>query len=508
MDHKYLLKMKAITKVFPGTKALSNVNLLVEKGEVHSLVGENGAGKSTLMKIIGGVHQPEEGQIFFEGKKVRFTNPKESQEAGVGLVHQELSLCAHMTVAENIYIGRLPKKKSTMVDYKRLYKDCQEILDIFKVTFKPNQVVGTLNIAEQQIIEIAKAISLECKLLILDEPTSSLTQPESEVLFEIINMLKNKGVSILYISHRMEEIFRICDKVTVLRDGEYVGTIETKDSNENNIVSMMVGRDIDNKYPNKSTNVSKEEILKVKNLKSDGMFNNVSFSLYKGEILGFSGIVGAGRTEVMRTICGIDGKTSGTVYLNNHPLKIKSYREAIRFGIGYVPEDRKDQGLFLDQSIQRNLTAAILDKIKKGVLLRKSMEKEITLEYVDRLSIKISDIHLPVDSLSGGNQQKVLLAKWMAIKPKVLILDEPTRGIDVGAKVEIYKLLRELSQQGIGIIVVSSELPEVIGMSDRVVVMHEGNVTGVLDGEDLNEEKIMTLASGITNEKQNKKGVI
>ncbi|MBT2729571.1 sugar ABC transporter ATP-binding protein [Bacillus sp. ISL-75] len=498
MDSKYLLEMKAISKLFPGTKALSNVNVLVGKGEVHSLVGENGAGKSTLMKIIGGVHQPEEGDIFFEGKKVRFNNPKESQEAGIGLVHQELSLCAHMTVAENIYIGRLPKKKSTMVDYKNLYKSCQEVLDIFKVNFKPNQIVGTLNIAEQQIVEIAKAMSLNCKLLILDEPTSSLTQPEAEVLFEIVEMLKNKGVSILYISHRMDEIFRICDKVTILRDGEYIDTVKTTDITENQIVNMMVGRNIENKYPPKSTSITNKEILKVENLGLNRIFNDINFALYEGEILGFSGIVGAGRTEVMRTVCGIDEKSKGTVYLNGKFLNIKTYNEAIGLGIGYVPEDRKEQGLFLDQSIEKNITAAILKKIKNGLFIKSSKERELSNEYVKRLSIKISDVRQPVEGLSGGNQQKVLLAKWLAIEPKVLILDEPTRGIDIGAKLEIYKLLRELSEKGIGIIIVSSELPEIIGMCDRVAVMHEGKIKDILEKEDLNEEKIMTLASGIT----------
>ncbi|MCM3729195.1 sugar ABC transporter ATP-binding protein [Neobacillus cucumis] len=497
MDSNYLLEMKAISKYFPGTKALSNVNLFVEKGEVHSLVGENGAGKSTLMKIIGGVHQSEEGEIFFEGKKVNFQNPKGSQEVGIGLVHQELSLCPHMTVAENIFIGRLPKKKSTMVDYKSLYKKCQEVLDIFKVNFKPNQIVATLNIAEQQIVEIAKAISLNCKLLILDEPTSSLTQPEAEVLFEIVEMLKNNGVSILYISHRMEEIFRICDKITILRDGEYIGTVKTTDITENQIVNMMVGRNIENKYPPKSTKIIKKEILKVENLGLNRIFNDINFTLYQGEILGFSGIVGAGRTEVMRAVCGIDEKSKGTVYLNGKSLNIKTYSEAIKVGIGYVPEDRKEQGLFLDQSIEKNITAAILKKIKNGLFLKSSKERDLSSEYVKRLSIKISDVRQPVDGLSGGNQQKVLLAKWLAIEPKVLILDEPTRGIDIGAKLEIYKLLRELSEKGIGIIIVSSELPEVIGMCDRVAVMHEGKLKDILQKEDLTEDKIMILASGL-----------
>lgn len=497
MEQGFLLEVRGVTKIFPGTKALSDVNIRVKKGEVHALMGENGAGKSTLMNIIAGVFPQDEGSIIFDGKEVYFNTPKEAQEAGIGFVHQELSLCPHLSVAENVYIGRLPKAIGDIVDYTRLYADCEEALRIFKTSIKPQQRVNELNVAEQQVVEIAKSISFNCKFLILDEPTSSLTEAETEVLFEVIRQLKERGISILYISHRMAEIFRICDTISVLRDGQYVGTVDVKDTNHDQIISMMVGRTISNLYPHKSENIGKE-LLRVESLSSDGIFDDISFTLRKGEVLGFAGLVGSGRSEIMRAICGIDPKSSGNVYLEGKKVDIRNYRQAIEIGIGYLTEDRKAQGLFLNLSVVKNITAACLRKTVKGLLINSEIEKQIGEQYVKMLSIKVSNLNQPINSLSGGNQQKGMIARWLAINPRVIIMDEPTRGIDVGSKAEIHKLLRNLAQEGIGVIMISSEMPEIIGICDRVVVIHEGNITGILESNELQEERIMARASGKT----------
>lgn len=496
MENKVLLEVKNVTKLYPGTRALSNVNLTVNKGEVHSLVGENGAGKSTLMKIIAGVTSLEEGQIVFEGKTIRFHNPREAQEAGIGLVHQELSLCPHLSVAENVFMGRLPKKGS-FIDYATLNKNCEKLLERFHVNFKPQQTVSALNVAEQQIVEIAKAISFNCKLLILDEPTSSLTQSESDVLFSIIDDLKRKGISVLYISHRMVEIFAICDKITVLRDGHLIKTLQTKECDVEQIIGLMVGREIGNIYPPKSQDIKQQEILRVDDLCVEGLCKDINFTLYEGEILGFSGLIGSGRTELMRALCGIDSKPGGGLYLKGKKIEITDYRSAIKNGIGYLTEDRKAQGLFLDQSIQHNISSASLDQILSfKFLINPSKEIFVSNTFAERLQVKRASLKQPVESLSGGNQQKVMIAKWLAIFPKVLILDEPTRGIDVGAKTEIHKLVRRLADEGIGVILISSDLPEIIGMSDRVVVMHERKIQAIVKGEDIQEEIIMRYASG------------
>lgn len=497
MEDNILLRVEGITKVFPGTKALSEVSLSIKKGEVHALMGENGAGKSTLMNIVGGVIPQDEGQIYFNSKEVFFNNPRDAQEAGIGFVHQELSLCPHLSVGENIYIGRLPKLGASIVDYKKLYADSEEVLKVFKTSIKPNQKVDELNVAEQQVVEIAKSISFDCKLLILDEPTSSLTDTETEVLFDVIRHLKATGISIVYISHRMAEIFRICDRITVLRDGQYVSTVDTKDTDHDRIISMMVGRTISNLYPQKSDTIG-EELLKVENLSSEGVFRDIGFSLFKGEVLGFAGLVGSGRTEIMRAICGIDPKSDGTVYLEGKKVEIENYEQSIDLGLGYLTEDRKMQGLYLNLSILSNVTAASLKSVTKGSIIQSDREKDIGEQYVKMLNIKAGNLSNSVNSLSGGNQQKVMIARWLAIKPKVIIMDEPTRGIDVGSKAEIHKLLRKLAEEGIGIIMISSEMPEIIGMCDRVVVIHEGKVTGVLSKEELYEEKIMARASGKT----------
>jgi ribose transport system ATP-binding protein len=495
LEDEVLLNVSNITKTFPGTKALSDVSFKLKRGEVHSIMGENGAGKSTLMNIIAGVFKQDSGEIIFDGKTVNFSTPKEAQNAGVGFVHQELSVCPDLSVAENIYIGRVPTLSGGIIDFNKLYSDCSELLKLFKTNINPRDKVKELSVAEQQIVEIARSISLNCKLLILDEPTSSLSESEAELLFDIVKQLKNKGISVLYISHRMAEIFNISDEITVLRDGKFIATLDTDKTNEDEIIKMMVGREIGNLYPDKGGS-TKEEIFKVKNFSAKGVFKDINFNLYRGEVLGFSGLVGAGRSEVMRAICGIDHKDSGEIFLQGKKLEIKNFRDAISNGIGYLTEDRKMQGLFLNLSIEKNISAADLKNVSGKVLISGDSEKNMCDKYKDKLNIKISSGKQPMGSLSGGNQQKVMIAKWLAINPKIIIMDEPTRGIDVGAKAEIHRLLRELAKNGIGVIMVSSEMPEIIGMCDRVIVMHEGSIKGIVSNEDINEEKIMFYASG------------
>ncbi len=490
-----LLEVKNITKVFPGTTALSNVRLEVRQGEVHALCGENGAGKSTLMNIIGGVFPPTSGEIFFDGKRIAPKSPKEAQDIGIGFVHQELSLCPHLSAAENIYMGRLPIKGG-IIDAKKLYEDADAVLSQLNAGFKSSVLVSELTVSEQQLVEIAKSVSLNCKLLILDEPTSSLTDKETTRLFELVKELREKGISMLYISHRMAEIFEICDRVSVFKDGTYVTTMNTSEINSDDIIKAMVGRELGTLYPPKSSKIEDENpILTVQNI-SGSLFHNISFNLRRGEILGFAGLVGAGRSEVMRGLCAIDGVPDGKITLNGKDQKFKTYRDAISAGICYLTEDRKTQGLFLEMSIRQNMSSANLDGVSSGMWLDRKKENKMVGEYVKQLAIKIPGVEYSISSLSGGNQQKCLVGKWLSLNPKVIIMDEPTRGIDVGAKSEIHNLLRKLAEEGVGVIVVSSELPEVIGVSDRVAVMHEGELAGFLEGDNVSEENIMKLASG------------
>lgn len=489
-----LLRLEGITKTFPGTVALDDVSFSVNRPEIHAVVGENGAGKSTLMNVISGNLQPDKGEIYFEGQKVKIRSPRDAQNLGISIVHQELALCPHLTVAENIYIGRLPQTAGKMVDYDRLNRMSQEVLSLFdRVNIKPTDRVADLNVAQQQIVEIAKAITLNCKLLILDEPTSALSEADAAVLFKIIKDLKAKGISILYISHRLREIFELADRITVLRDGKYIATLNAAETNPDQVVSLMVGREIKEMYPPKSSKIGRE-IFRVENISSEKVYD-VSFALHEGEILGFAGLVGAGRTELAQTICGILPRRSGEIYLEGKSLEIKSFEDAIKNRIGYVTEDRKQFGLFLRLPVAYNVSAIHLKYDGSGLLIDRQEERNLTREFVKRLNIKATSYLQLVMSLSGGNQQKVMIAKWLAINPKILILDEPTRGIDVGAKAEIHNLLRELAQNGIGIILISSEMPEIIGMCDRVLVMREGRITGELSGHQITEENIMQLAA-------------
>ena len=495
MANDYLLEVKEVTKFFPGTVALNKVQLQVKKGEIHSLCGENGAGKSTLMNIIGGVFTADKGTLLFEGREVTLKNPREAQNIGIGFVHQELSLCPHLTVAENIFIGRIPHHLD-IIDSRRLWADADEILARFNAHFSSRTVVSNLTVSEQQLVEIGKAISLNCKLLILDEPTSSLTAKETIKLFEIVRFLKNKGISILFISHRIAEILELCDRVSVLKDGNYVTTMNTNEVTSNDIIRAMVGRELTQLYPPKAEDTDHaKEILKVDNI-SGPKFNHISFTLREGEILGFAGLVGAGRSEIMQSICALSPLESGTITINGKREVFRSYKNAINSGICYLTEDRKRMGLFAVMSIKDNMISANLKAVSRGIWFDNELGNNLVNNYINKLNIKIPGIDHLITSLSGGNQQKCLLGRWLSVNPRVLILDEPTRGIDVGTKVEIHNLLRTLVSQGIGIIIVSSELPEVLGVSDRIAVIHEGALMGILPGKTATEEEVMTLASG------------
>ncbi len=495
MTDEVILSAKDIVKQFPGTRALKGVSISVRKGEAHALVGENGAGKSTLMNIIGGVYTATSGTIEFLGKEAHFHDTKEAQDAGIGFVHQELNLCQHLSVAENIYMGAMSVMSGKLINWKQLNKKAEEQLKKLNADFGPTAIISSLTVAQRQIVEIVKALAIDVKLLILDEPTSSLTEQETQLLFKIIKDIKSQGISILYISHRLEEIFEVCDSMTVLRDGEKVNEVSVNDITTEKIVQMMVGREIKDMYPPKSTNIG-DVFMDIKNFTREGVFEDVSFEVKKGEILGFYGLVGAGRSEVLRSVCGIDPHQGGEVYLEGKKLDVKSYSQMIEQGVGYITEDRKAQGLFLHRSILQNVSAATLDKVSKGVFIKNTQERALAEKYVDMLAVKYSSLGENVNDLSGGNQQKVMIGKWLAINPRLLILDEPTRGIDVGAKSEIHKLLRKLCEEGVCIVVISSELPEVIGLSDRVIVMHEGKVCGEVQGHEICEENIIVFASG------------
>ena len=489
-----LLEVTGISKTFGTNKVLDDVSISVNMGEVHALVGENGAGKSTLMNIVSGVIPRDSGKVIFEDRDVYFNSPREAINSGIAFLHQELALCPHLSVAENIYMWNMPKNSVGMVQSKELYNKTKEALNLFHVEFNSWDRVKYLSVAQQQVVEIAKAISMNAHLLVLDEPTSSLTTRESEYLFGIIDRLRKQGIGIVYISHRMSEIFNLCDSVTILRDGKIIMTKNVKDVSPTEVITSMVGRQISAFYPPKAQKIEDEELLRVENFSSP-KFMNVSFSLKKGEILGFSGLVGAGRSEVMRAICGLERYESGDLWYHGKKIKNKSYQDAIRRGICYLTEDRKKNGLFLKMSIMKNISSAIIDSIARYSLIQTYKEKKLAKEQIEKIGIKTSSEELKVRMLSGGNQQKVMISKWLVAKPLILILDEPTRGIDVGAKSEIHFMLRNLVEMGIGIIVISSEMPEIIGICDRVVVMHEGSVTGTVSGDDINETSLILLAS-------------
>lgn len=490
-----ILSMKGITKSFSGVAALKNAALDLKAGEVVALMGENGAGKSTLMKILTGIYSKDSGEIQYMGQEVCFKGPAESEEAGISIVHQELNMMNDLTVAQNLFIGR-EEMNGFLIDDKKMNEKARELFKVLKIDINPTEKIGNLTVGKQQMVEIAKAISSKAKVIIFDEPTAALTDSEIEELFKVIRDLKKQGTGMVYISHRMDEINVISDRVIVMRDGEYVGTLITKECSKDDIIKLMVGRAIFGE-PKTASNVAKDApvVLKCENLNRGKAVKDVSFELRKGEILGFSGLMGAGRTEVARLIFGADKKDSGKIFINGKEVTINTPEDAVAHGIGYLSEDRKRYGLIVDKSVEENTVISSLNDFVKGIFIDKAKSKEVSKKYVESLKTKTPSVSQLVKKLSGGNQQKVVIAKWLVRNSDILIFDEPTRGIDVGAKSEIYALMEKLAKEGKSIIMISSELPEVLRMSDRVIVMCEGRITGILDIAEANQEVIMQSAT-------------
>ncbi|MDI3481752.1 MAG: ribose transport system ATP-binding protein [Tepidanaerobacteraceae bacterium] len=492
-----ILQMKNITKKFPGVLALDEAQLEVKKGEVHILVGENGAGKSTLMKILAGAYTKDSGEIYFKGEKIETLSPKHAQELGISIIYQELNLIPYLTVAENIFLGREPVSERIpgQIDWKRLFDSAQEILNNLHVDIDARAIVKSLGIAKQQMVEVAKALSLNSDIIIMDEPTAALTRQEIENLFDIIRRVKQKGVSIIYISHRLEEFSEIGDRVTVMRDGKTIATLDIKDIKMDELIKLMVGRELKEKFPKIHLDIGKD-IMRVANLRRGDVLKDISFSVREGEILGIAGLIGAGRTELARAIFGFDRIDRGDIYVDGKKVNIRKPWDAIKCGIGLVPEDRKGHGLVLTLSVRSNITLASLDGISQRQHINLKKEASIVKDYIKKLNIKTPGHEQKVASLSGGNQQKVVLAKWLLSKSRIFIFDEPTRGIDVGAKIEVYHLMNDLVKNGAGIILISSELPEILGMCDRILVMCRGEITAELKREDATQEKILYFATG------------
>lgn len=496
-ENNYLLQMKNIVKTFPGVQALKGVDLDVLPGEIHALMGENGAGKSTLMKCLIGIHPPTSGEIYFDGKLISNHSTAEALNSGISMIHQELNPVEFRPIMENIWLGREPRNKLGLVDHKKMYEMSKEVLKIIELDEDPKTEVRELTVAKIQMIEIAKAISYDAKLIIMDEPTSALTNKEVEQLFKIMRKLKENGKSIIYISHKLDEVYEITDRITVFRDGQYIGTEETATLEVDRLINMMVGRDVTEMFPKVTCPIG-EVRLEVKNLSHEKAFKDVSFQVRKGEILGIAGLVGAGRTEVIETIFGIRHKVGGEVLIDGKAVDINSPEDAIRNGMALLTEDRRSDGIFPMLNIQDNMAAANMDKYVRGNrLLNFKLMKDDALRFKDNLSIKTPNLLQKMENLSGGNQQKVLVARWLLTNPDILFLDEPTRGIDVGAKSEIHRLITNLAGEGKSIVMISSELPEVMGMSDRIMIMHEGKVTGIVENtKNLTQEEIMKYATG------------
>ena len=493
MSEQYLLEMKGISKSFPGVKALKNVSLQLKAGEVHALLGENGAGKSTLIKVLGGIYHAEEGEIYIDGQKKDIDGVVAARAAGVSIVHQELVLVPYMTVAENIFLGREMGGKFN-IDRRKMSREAQKLLDTYEMNIDADMLVEHLTIAQQQMVEIVKAISFQSKILVMDEPTSSISDKEVGFLFDTMRTLTKKGVGIIYISHKMSELEQICDRVTVMRDGETVGTRVVKESTKDELIALMVGRELTNYYTRDYLEPG-EVILKCDHISDGKMAKDASFELRKGEIIGFAGLVGAGRSETMKAIFGLAPNMSGDVYVEGKKVQIKSPIDAMKYGITQVPESRKEEGLYRVMSVRFNSTIEVLGEFIRHLHVNSAKERQITQKYIDMMATKTPSQEQIIGNLSGGNQQKVMIGRWLATNPKILILDEPTRGVDVGAKAEIYAIMNELVKQGMSIIMISSELPEIINMSDRVYVMCDGQVTGCLGHEEATQERIMQLAA-------------
>lgn len=490
-----MLQMEGITKRFPGVAALDGVSLHCRAGEVLALVGENGAGKSTLMKVLSGVYQPDAGQIVFRGRPVQISSPRQAQHIGIAIIMQELNLLPYLTVEENIWLGREPMSRLGVIDGRALRARSQELLESLHVRLQPAELIADLTVAQRQFVEIAKALSLHADLVIMDEPSSSLTEHELQYLFRVIRDLKRRGVAVIYISHRLNEVFEIADRVTVLKDGRLVGSRRISEVTRSDLVQMMVGRSLAETFPPHTAHCH-APVLKVRGLGWRGVLRNVSLEVHAGEIVGLAGLVGAGRTELAHAVFGADPIDAGTIELEGKPLRIRSPHDAVRAGIVLVPEDRKLEGLIQLISIRKNIGLPNLDLFRRWGFVRRTRELATARHWLSQLSIRASSVDQPVFSLSGGTQQKVVLAKWLVRDPRLIILDEPTRGVDVGAKAEIYRIMRQLADGGAAILMISSELPEILGMADRILVMHEGRLTAELDGAAATEEAIMAAATG------------
>ena len=489
-----LVQMKNIAKSFSGTKVLKGVNLELGHGEILALLGENGAGKSTLMKILSGIYSKDSGEIYLDGELCHFQNPKEAQNKGVAIIHQEMNLCNDLSVSENIFLGR-EVMDGLRLNHKKMDEEAQKILDDLGISMKSTELAGDLKVSEQQMVEIAKALSQDAKILIMDEPTSALSRKEIEDLFRVIRKLRDEGRGIIYISHRLDELRAIADKVSILRDGENVTSGDLKDFSIDDIIRHMVGREIQDKFPRILCEKGKE-ILKVESLNAGPKVRNISFSLYEGEILGIAGLMGAGRTEMTRALFGVDEKTSGKIYLFGEEVKTNTPKDSIELGMALIPEDRRKDGLCTDLSIRENISLPNLDSMKNSLgVLSTDLELKISEDTIKSLNVKAEDREMISKNLSGGNQQKVVLGKWLVRNPKVILFDEPTRGIDIGAKVEIYQIMNELKKKGVGVLFISSEMEEVLGMSDRILIFCDGRITGELSREEANQENILKLAT-------------
>lgn len=494
---EYLVEMKGIDKEFPGVKALTDVDFNIKKGEIVCLLGENGAGKSTLMKVLTGVYKPDGGCIYYNGSVLDLHSTREAYEQGINIIFQEFNLCPNLTAMENIFLGNENKTKSGLLSYKETRRRAADFFERLKIDIRPDDIVEKLGVAQQQMIEIAKALAYDTKVLIMDEPTSALAEKEIENLFVIMRELKERGISIIFISHKLDEVLEITDRVVILRDGENAGEVQTKETDEQKLVSMMVGREMSEFYTDRKSKPAEEIVFEAEGICGPPHIKNASFKIKKGEILGLAGLVGAGRTELAKLIIGAEKKTAGTMLMHGKELNIKSPKDSVAARIAYLPEDRKNLGLVLPMSVRENTTMSIHDKVSSLLnVINSSKEKEITDKYINSMKTKVSSREMVVETLSGGNQQKVVIAKSLAVEPKLLILDEPTRGIDVGAKAEVHNIISDLADEGMSIIVISSELPEVFHLADRILVMHEGEITADLMKEDATQEIVMHAAIG------------
>jgi len=505
-----LLQLNQINKYFPGVHALKDAEFDVRRGEVHALLGENGAGKSTLIKIISGVHKPDDGEMLLNGERVNFNNPREAKNAGIATIYQELGLYPELSVAENIFMGHAPTKNWGLfktVDWDKMESRAEELLAELNIhNLDVSAKVGTLNVGNRQRVEIAKALSLDAQILIMDEPTAALTESDVEQLFSIVRLLRERDVSIIYISHRLNEVFELADRVTVLRDGEYIGTQDVADTTEADLISMMVGRTIDNLFP-KQDSERGDVVLEVRNLNRPPLTNDISFKVHAGEIVGIAGLVGSGRSETAQVIFGVLPAESGEIYVNGKKVKINHPSDAVDYGIGYVPEDRGHQGLVKEMAIRENTSMAVLDSVSINTFINRAKERLLAKNSIDQLNIRATGPNQIVNKLSGGNQQKVVVSKWLASDPKILIMDEPTRGVDVGAKSEIHRLMSQLvADEGLAILMISSELPEILGMSDRVLVMREGHIVGEFSREEATQEAVATAMMSESARKRKETG--